>query len=76
MGFRPLAGLLLGALIVPGPMADTRAADVTVRNTEQLRRAISAAKPGTRVLLAPAHYQGGMYFAGLSGAPGKRIVNV
>ena len=57
-------------------MADTPAADVTVRDAEQLRGAISPAKPGTRVLLAPAHYRGGMYFAGLSGAPGKRIVNM
>lgn len=76
MGFRPLAGLLLGALIVLGAMADTRAADVTVRDAEQLRGAISQAKPGTRVLLAPGDYTGGMYFAGLSGAPGKRIVNM
>ncbi|MCS6860173.1 MAG: hypothetical protein NZT92_07630, partial [Abditibacteriales bacterium] len=46
---------------------------VTVRSTDELRRAVAAAKPGTRILLAPGEYEGGLYWT-LKGEPNKPIV--
>ena len=48
-------------------------AAVTVHNTDELRRAAAAAKPGARILLAPGTYEGGLYFT-LKGEPNKPIV--
>ena len=47
---------------------------VTVRDTDALRRALSRARPGTRVELAPGVYRGGLYIGKLRGEPGKPIV--
>jgi len=54
--------------------APASAADVKVRDADGLRTALSAAKPGTRVLLEPGEYRGGLSFRGLAGAPGRPIV--
>lgn len=45
------------------------AEDVTVRNSAELRAAVSSARPGTRILIAPGEYEGGMYFVGIAGTP-------
>jgi len=63
MGLTASAGLVL--LTAAG--CATQAADVTVSDTATLRQAIGAATPGTRILVSPGQYQGGMYFEGLSG---------
>lgn len=47
---------------------------VTVTNAAEARDAIVAARPGTRILLAPGRYPGGFYFANLRGEPGLPIV--
>lgn len=62
-----LASLLLsfGAL---------RSADVRVDSPADLRKAVAAAVPGTRILLAEGTYGGGFHFANLRGEPGKPIV--
>ncbi|MGE3309843.1 MAG: right-handed parallel beta-helix repeat-containing protein [Limisphaerales bacterium] len=48
--------------------------DVTVRDAAGLRSAVAAARPGTRILLAPGVYPGGFSFAGLRGATNSPIV--
>lgn len=48
--------------------------EVTVRNSAELRAAVTAAAPGTRVLLAPGDYLGGLYFANLRGQSNRPIV--
>jgi hypothetical protein len=47
--------------------------EVTVSSTNALRSAISRAKPGTTILIAPGSYSGGMYFRGVSGNAEARI---
>jgi hypothetical protein len=49
------------------------AEEVTVNSTNALRSAISRAKPGTTILIAPGDYSGGMYFRGVSGSAEARI---
>lgn len=61
------------ALSLAGVMP-ARAADVRVQDVDGLRAALAAAKPGTRVLLAPGDYPGGLFFRDLHGAPGRPIV--
>ena len=47
---------------------------VTVNTRDQIVKAVRAAKPGTKVLIAPGKYQGGLHFQGLQGEPGKPII--
>jgi hypothetical protein len=65
----PAAVAAAGLLFSPAVAEDVRVSDVAA-----LRQAVRAAKPGTRILLAPGTYQGGMGFADLSGEPGKPLV--
>lgn len=48
--------------------------DVHVRDAAELRAALVAAKPGTRLLLAGGAYGGGFHFPNLRGAVGRPIV--
>jgi hypothetical protein len=54
--------------------ANAIAADVTVRDATEFRRAVAEATPGTRVLLAPGEYAGGFHFANLRGETNRPIV--
>lgn len=47
---------------------------VPVSTPAEFRAAVAAAKPGTRIALAPGSYGGGFYFPDLHGAPGNPIV--
>ncbi|MFH1715836.1 MAG: right-handed parallel beta-helix repeat-containing protein [Planctomycetota bacterium] len=47
---------------------DIGADEIIVRNTLELRRAITNAKPGTTIALEPGVYEGGIYLSGISGA--------
>lgn len=47
---------------------------VKVNSAASLRAAVAAAKPGTRILLAPGTYPGGFQFSQVQGAPGQPIV--
>ena len=62
-----LLGVLSCSVLAESP-------SVTVHDTEGLRRAAAAAKPGARILLEPGEYQGGIDLAGLKGEAGKPIV--
>src|SRR5688572_30170778 len=59
------------ALLGPVPM---HAADVKVNGAAEFRAAVAAAKPATRVVLAPGNYGAGFYFSNLRGEDGKPIV--
>jgi hypothetical protein len=48
--------------------------DVQVRDAAEFRQAVSSAKAGQRILLAPGEYRGGFSFSGLSGTPEQQIV--
>ena len=58
-------------LLLPGRAA---AGDVTVRTRDEFRAAVAAAKPGTKILLAPGNYGGGYQFANVRGAPDQPII--
>ncbi len=47
---------------------------VHVRDTAGLRSALAAAKPGTRILVAPGTYAGGVTFSNVRGTPDQPIV--
>jgi len=49
------------------------AADVRVRNGTEFREAIAKAVPGTRVLLAPGVYTGGLYFSTVRGETNRPV---
>src|SRR5437588_8326856 len=65
-------GVVVFACLAPGRPG--LAADVRVRDAAGLKAALRGAGPGTRVLLAPGEYAGGLFFSNLSGAAGKPIV--
>lgn len=48
--------------------------EVRVSNVAELRAAARSAAPGTRILVEPGEYEGGLFLEGLRGAPGKPIV--
>jgi parallel beta helix pectate lyase-like protein len=50
------------------------ATKITVHNSDELRRALAAARPGSRILLAPGTYRGGLYMENVRGAAGRPIV--
>ncbi len=50
------------------------AVSVRVSTTEQLQRAVTQAQPGTRILLAPGTYRGGLSFAQVRGRADAPIV--
>ncbi|MHC4607513.1 MAG: right-handed parallel beta-helix repeat-containing protein [Planctomycetota bacterium] len=62
--------LLLGSLLCPSQADD----EVRVNSTTGLRRAIREAEPGTRIIVLPGSYGGGIALNGVKGEPGKRIV--
>ena len=47
---------------------------ITVQNAAELRAAVAAAVPGTRILLAPGTYPGGFYFVNVRGETNLPIV--
>ena len=53
---------LVGIVIAAG-----WAAEVTVNSTNALRLAISRAKPGTTILIAPGNFSGELHFRDVSG---------
>ncbi|MCE9635063.1 MAG: right-handed parallel beta-helix repeat-containing protein [Planctomycetes bacterium] len=72
--------LALAVLTVAAPViaVTARAGDaprvVTVRNIAELRAAVAAAKPGTRIELAPGTYEGSVYATDLHGTAAAPIV--
>ena len=50
------------------------AADITVGNSTELRRAVSQAVPGTRILLSAGEFTGGLHFSNLRGESNQPIV--
>src|SRR4051794_28289607 len=72
---RTAAGLCWAAAVLLSLAGSAaRAADVRVRDAAGLAAALKQAAPGTRVLLAPGDYAGGLLFSGMAGAPGRPIV--
>ena len=59
--------------VFAGPLL-VGAGEVTVKDPAQLRAAVGAAKPGTRILLVGGNYGGGFHFANLRGEEGRPIV--
>lgn len=60
--------------VMPGVEASAAETSITVSNDAQFRQALSAAKAGTTIKVAPGTYRGGLTAAGLRGEPGKPIV--
>jgi hypothetical protein len=76
---RAVGAACLATLLAAGATAvcaapRQRAATVRVKDGAEFRRAIAAARPGTRILLETGDYPGGFFFSNLHGAPGRPIV--
>lgn len=54
--------------------ATTKADEIAVRDSAELRAALAQAKPGTRIVLAAGNYTGGFHSANLRGEPGKPVI--
>lgn len=67
---RVLVACAVAALIARSAVATP----VRVKDTEELRRAVAAAKPGTRIEILPGEYQGGLHFDDLAGTKARPIV--
>ncbi len=65
-----LATALLSAIALTSV---TRADDVDVSNSTALRNALRSAQPGTRILIAPGTYRGGLDVRGVHGSRTKPI---
>jgi len=73
---------LLSCIVVSGTVQavdeeggrSNEARTVRVQTSDELRKAVAEARPGTTVLLAPGRYRGGLVFNDLKGAKGKPIV--
>ncbi|MHB1036397.1 MAG: right-handed parallel beta-helix repeat-containing protein [Pirellulales bacterium] len=66
--------LVLLSALAAAPIAAAAQTTLSVTNSRELLAAVSSAKPGTRILLAPGNYEGGLYFNGPKGTAGKPIV--
>lgn len=71
--FRDLGGYDAN-VVINALQIQTRFTDVRVSNTTEFRQAVTAAKPGTRILMNPGVYSGGNYFSNLSGTAVRAIV--
>lgn len=70
-----LAGAILYCLLSPKTVLSSDiAVTVNVKSREDLIQAVRAAKPGTKILLAPGTYEGGLSFLKLQGESGKPII--
>jgi hypothetical protein len=70
-----LACQLLSALLVLGLLGcRAMAQDLTVGDVDALRQAVAAAQPGTRVLIAPGEYPGGLYLSDVHGTEEQPVV--
>lgn len=47
--------------------------DVHVKTVMELRSAVTSAKPGTRIMIAPGRYEGGLHFTNVHGEEGNLI---
>ncbi|MCH7988348.1 MAG: right-handed parallel beta-helix repeat-containing protein [Planctomycetes bacterium] len=57
-----------------GTVKPTVTITVTVKTRDELIQAVQNAKPGTRILIAPGNYDGGLRFNNLHGEKGKPII--
>src|SRR5262245_22043238 len=64
----------ISALAVCLATMPAAAEDVNVKDRGELAATLSAAKPGTVILVAPGTYAGGLSASGVSGEKGKPIV--
>lgn len=73
LNWMPRVGLLLASLASP-LHAQQEIQTVTVSDRAELVSAVNRAKPGTRILISPGEYRGGMTFSGLHGTEARPIV--
>ncbi len=62
------------AVLATAQAAPPAPVSVTVRDTNELRQALTSARAGARILLAPGRYAGGIFFTGLRGEPNRPIL--
>ncbi len=49
-------------------------ATIIVKNNQEIQQAISQARPGAKILIAPGEYEGGLHFRDLNGASDNPII--
>src|SRR5689334_10465071 len=74
LGLIALPGLLIGAGGFDAAVSAQSFSVVRVQDGQALRRAVAQAKPGTRIVVAPGDYVGGLYFDSVHGQAGRPIV--
>jgi hypothetical protein len=81
VSYRHLVSLAWALLFCIQPLGSVRSGEagddglvVSVKSREEFISAVRAAKPGTKILLAPGTYAGGMSFQNLQGEAGKPVI--
>jgi hypothetical protein len=72
MSIRLVSGVAIAVFLLSAECA--RSAEVKVNGAAELRAAVAAAKPGTRILLAGGNYGAGFYFSNVRGEERQPIV--
>lgn len=68
------AFIVCSLMFVESALGQPYGATVRVRTREELQQAVAGAKPGTKIVVAPGNYPGGLSFAGLRGEKDRPIV--
>ena len=74
LGTQPATVGILGLLLFQLGLSHSAAGDLAVRDAAEFRRAVSQAKPGDRLLLAPGEYGEAFHFSNLRGETNLPIV--
>jgi len=69
-----VAFIVCSLMFIESALGQPAGATVRVRTRDELQQAVAGAKPGTRIVVAPGNYAGGLSFAGLRGEKDRPIV--
>lgn len=69
-----VAFIVCSLMFIESALGQPAGATVRVRTRDELQQAVAGAKPGTRIVVAPGNYEGGLSFAGLRGEKDRPIV--
>ncbi|MCC6443953.1 MAG: right-handed parallel beta-helix repeat-containing protein [Armatimonadetes bacterium] len=67
-------GLILVALLSAAGAGAQSSKTIRVKDVESLTRAVAGAQAGTKILVAPGEYRGGLFFANVRGRKGRPVV--
>lgn len=68
------APMVFAIALAAAANAQDVSATVQVKTRDELQQAVSAARPGTKIVIAPGIYDGGLSFAGMEGTKDRPII--